>query len=111
MGAVNLMAVNVKHGLSRWPGEGADQVCLMSRSCDYQHGALAQLEAPQVNQRAEPTHLFCRWSPNRVNGLPPAAGLLNLFPESLRHLTHSQFVFNGGSGGGGGGGGCGATAV
>lgn len=29
----------------------ADQVCLMSHCCDYQHGALAQLEAPQVNHR------------------------------------------------------------
>lgn len=31
----------------------ANQVCLMSHCCDYQHGALAQLEAPQVNQRGE----------------------------------------------------------
>lgn len=31
----------------------AVQVCLMSHCCDYQHGALAQLEAPQVNQGGE----------------------------------------------------------
>ena len=31
----------------------AIQVCLMSHCCDYQHGALAQLEAPQVNHRGE----------------------------------------------------------
>lgn len=31
----------------------ASQVCLMSRCCDYQHGALAQLESPQVNHRGE----------------------------------------------------------
>jgi len=31
----------------------AVQVCLMSHCCDYQHGALAQLEAPQVNHRGE----------------------------------------------------------
>lgn len=29
------------------------QVCLMSHFCDYQHGALAQLEAPQVNHIGE----------------------------------------------------------
>lgn len=31
----------------------AVRVCSMSRCCDYQHGALAQLEAPQVCQRGE----------------------------------------------------------
>lgn len=31
----------------------AIQVCLMSHCCDYRHGALAQHEAPQVNQRGE----------------------------------------------------------
>lgn len=31
----------------------AIQVCLMSHCCDYQHAALAQLEAPQVNHRGE----------------------------------------------------------
>lgn len=31
----------------------AIQVCLMRHCCDYQHGALAQLEDPQVNHRGE----------------------------------------------------------
>lgn len=31
----------------------ANQVCLMSHCCDYQHGALVRLEAPQVKQRGE----------------------------------------------------------
>lgn len=40
-----------EHGLSLAPM--ANQVCSMSHCCDYRHGALAQLEAPQVNQRGE----------------------------------------------------------
>lgn len=31
----------------------ANQVCLMSHCCDYQHDALVRLEAPQVKQRGE----------------------------------------------------------
>lgn len=31
----------------------ANQVCLMSHCCDYQHSALVRLEAPQVKQRGE----------------------------------------------------------
>lgn len=40
-----------EHGLCR--ALMAVQVCLMSRRCDYQRGALVRLEAPQVNRGGE----------------------------------------------------------
>lgn len=34
--------------------------------------------SPSSKSHRRGKHLYCRWSPNYVNGLPPAAGSLNL---------------------------------
>lgn len=40
--------------------------------------------SPSSKSQRRGKHLYCRWSPNYVNGLPPAAGSLNLL-ESPAH--------------------------
>lgn len=85
-GAVKLMAVNVNMvspGSDGRPGVLDEPLLWLSARC------ISTAWSPSSKSQRRGEHLYCRWSPNHINGLPPAAGSLNLLESSCSWCSWS----------------------